>query len=82
MQLMQGDLGRAIDADIHNTGTGARRGIPRQAVMRPGTGTERPRATGIAHQGNPPWQANLARMRVPTQHDIKIRVRGMPVNLG
>ena len=80
--MVQGYLGRAIDADINDTGPGARRGIPRQTVMGPGTGTEGTRTAGIAHQGNAPRQTNLAGMRMTTQHDIKISVGGMPVNLG
>ena len=80
--MVQGYLGRAIDADIDDTGSGARGGITRQTVMEPGTGTEGPRTTGIAHQGNAPRQTNLACMRMTTQHDIKISVGGMPVNFG
>ena len=65
MQLVQGNLGRAIEPDIYNAGAGPGRGITLQTVILPGPGTVAAGTTHVAHQGKTTRQANLPRVRVP-----------------
>jgi hypothetical protein len=48
MQVMQGDLRRAIESDINNTGAGTRGSVAVQIVVGPCTTAVGARATGIA----------------------------------
>lgn len=80
--MVQGDLRGAIETQVDNAGTGTGRGVTLQVLIDPGTATEVPRTTGIAHHRHPTRQADLAAMGVATQHEIKSGMRRVAVNLG
>ncbi len=50
-QMVQGDLGRAIETHIDDGNPCANRGVPQEALVAPGTGAQFARATGVADDG-------------------------------
>ena len=60
MQMVQGNLRRAIDAYVYHTGPGAGRCITLQTLKLPGPGTEPAGTIRVAHHGDATRQANLA----------------------
>jgi len=77
---MQGNLRRAIESDIDNTGAGTRGSVALQIVVGPCAAAVRARATGIAHDGKPARQTDLATMGMPAKHDVEISMGRMPVD--
>lgn len=82
MQVMQGDLRRAIETQVDNAGAGTGRGVTLQVMMGPCAGTEGAWTSGIAHHRYATRQAHLAAMGMTTQHEIETGMRRMLVYLG
>lgn len=80
--MMQGYLGWTVDPDIDYGSTGSGRGISHHPSIVPRAATKFPRTVRIANQRNTTGQTNLTRMRMATEQDIEISMRGIPVNLG
>ena len=77
---MQRDLGRTVEPDIDNAGTGTGGGIPLQSLILPGATAERAGAAGVAHQGQTARQADLPAMGMPAEHQVEIGMCSMLVD--